>query len=366
MSHPVYLADFSLAVVNRTGAYYVCKDVIDHLPEFFPAIRYWRSFFKDTPPQNLSLKVKSRLMMAEISMLRGSGVFKWPVPAPYKSLPTLFFDPLYVLRNELHRDDIVMCHDVGPISHPELFDRHIGSLYREAYEKIKSIRPGMVFVSQASKTAFEDFFGADFRFKEVIRLFTREDAVDGATQSVPGINKPFILSVGALETRKNYERVIEAFQQSNLHDNGVSYVICGPRGFGHDQITRAAENTPGVHLLGRVSDEQLRWLYNHAEGFVLPSLLEGFGVPAIEASHKGLVSIVSAGTAQEEAIGSNGLCIDPLDVGEITDAMRQVVTMPPSDKEEMSKRAAAFARSWTAKDYRQAWRNLLETNGRPV
>ena len=363
MSHSVYLADFSLAVVNRTGAYYVCKDVLDHLPEFFPATRYWRFFSDRTPPQGVSLKVMSRLMMAEISTLRGARVFKWPVPSKYRTLPTLFFDPLYVLRSDLDPDDIVVCHDVGPVSHPDLFDRHICSLYREAYDKIKSIKPGMVFVSRASQTAFEHHFGEDFRFKRVIRLFTREAAVDGAEQSVPGIKKPFTLSVGALETRKNYDRIMNAFHQSNLHGEGVSHVICGPRGFGHAQITKTAEATPGVHLLGRISDAELRWLYNNAEGFVLPSLLEGFGVPAIEASHKGLVSIVSAGTAQEEAIGSNGLCVDPLDVPGIAAAMRKLVTLSLTEKSEMSERAATFARSYTADDYRHAWRTLLESNG---
>ena len=363
MSHPVYLADFSLAVVNRTGAYYVCKEVIDHLPEFFPAVRYWRFISERTPPQNLSLKVMSRLMMAEISTLRGAGWLYWPVPDEYQSLPTLFFDPLYVLRNRLRPDDIVVCHDVGPVSHPELFDDHICSLYREAYDKIKSVKPGMIFVSHASRAAFEKHFGSDYRFKEVIRLFTREAAVDGTEQSVPGITKPFTLSVGALETRKNYGRVIDAFQKSNLHADGVSHVICGPRGFGHEHITTAADKTPGIHLLGRVPDAQLRWLYNNAEGFVLPSLLEGFGVPAIEASHKGLVSIVSKGTAQEEAIGSNGLCVDPFNVDAIADAMRKLITMSPLDKKKMSENAAAFARTWTVEDYRHAWRDLLDNNG---
>lgn len=366
MSHQKYLADFSLAVVNRTGAYFICKEIVDSLPDYFEAVRYWRFFRQNTPVQNLALKVMARAMMAEIRSLRGSNVFQWPVPSRLKSLPKIFFDPLYVLRCRLDENDIVLCHDVGPVSHQDLFSGEVSRLYQEAYLKIKACGPGMVFVSNASKTAFADLYGDDYRFMKSVRLFTRIDAVDGPEEPVAGIEMPFTVSVGALEKRKNYERIIDAFAASGLADKGYSHVICGPRGHGNENILNAAENTKGVHMLGRVSDAQLRWLYNKAEGFVLPSLLEGFGVPAIEASYKGLVSVVSAGTAQEEAIGGNGLCVDPLSVDQIAESFRRLIDMSAEEKRTISEKAASFARSWTVEDYRNAWRQILATNGLDV
>ncbi len=363
MSHQMYLGDFSLAVVNRTGAYYVCKEIVDSLPDFFAAVRYWRFFRKTPPPQSFLLKLAARAMMMEIRFLRGKPLLRWPVPSQSKNLPRLFFDPLYVLRCDLKPHDIVLCHDVGPISHRDLFSNSVSGLYQEAYEKIRTVKPGMVFVSDASKNAFIDLFGGEYRFLRTIRLFTRVSAVDGDEDPVPSLSRPFTLSVGALEKRKNYERIVSAFAQSGLAEKGVSHVICGPRGHGNESIVEAVNKTPGVHLLGRVSDSQLRWLYNNADGFVLPSLLEGFGVPAIEASYKGLVSVVSAGTAQEEAIGSNGICVDPLDVHQIAGSFRRLMNMSADEKQTISENAAAFARAWTVEDYHAAWRKLLTTNG---
>lgn len=361
-----YLADFSLALVNRTGAYFISREIVDSLPEYFANIRYWRQFRQIPPTPGVQQKILGRVMMAELAKLRGSAAFQWPVPARYHDLPILFFDPLYALRSRLKREDIILCHDVGPLTHSELFESSTVGLYRDAYDKIQAVGPGIVFVSEASKNAFVKLFGNNFRFLKTIRLFTRQTAVDGPQKQPDNISQPFTLSVGALETRKNYERIIDAFAASGIAKNGMTHVICGPRGHGHESIAAKANSVEGIRLLGRVSDEELRWLYSNATGFVLPSLLEGFGVPAIEASHKGLVSVVSATSAQEEAIGGHGICVDPYDTADIAAGFKSLVTMPVGERQKTSEEAAQFARSWTVDNYREAWRGLLRNNGASI
>jgi glycosyltransferase involved in cell wall biosynthesis len=70
---------------------------------------------------------------------------------------------------------------------------------------------------------------------------------------------------------------------------------CGGPEPGFDAVIEAAGKMPGVILPGYVNDNQLRWLYTHASGFVLPSLLEGFGLPAAEAISYGLIPLLSKG-----------------------------------------------------------------------
>ncbi len=361
-----YLADFSLALMNRTGAYHISKEIVDSCCDNFEAVRYWRLFWPGAAETTLIRKLLTRAMMFEISRLEASDRYPWPQPARCRNLPTVFFDPLYVLRAPLTSQDIVLCHDVGPLSHRNLFDPRTSALYETAYAKIKAAAPGVVFVSNASRDAFIELFGSDFRFLHTIRLFTRPQAVDGAETPPDLPLTDFTLSVGALETRKNYPRIIEAFDRSGLGRQGYAHVICGPRGHGHDEIADAAANVEGVHILGQVDDPTLRWLYRHAKGFVLPSLLEGFGVPAIEASYAGLVPIVSANTAQAEAIGNHGICVDPLNVNEIADGFRRLAAMPDEERSQLSQAAAQFAREWTADDFRSAWRALLDRNAPPI
>lgn len=356
---PQYICDFSLALVNRTGAFYVGKDLTEGLSDLFLTTRYWRFFRDTTPNYNLFWKIMGRLMLQETHSLRSAENFRVPVPTKYHDRPTVFCDPLYVLRADLKRDDVVLCHDVGPISHSFLFDARTSTLYHEAYEKIRNAKCGLVFVSQASCDAFTTYFGDDYRFLKAIPLFTRIQAVQGDQKRPLGLKTPFTLSVGAYETRKNYPRIIEAFAQSGLSEQGYSHVICGPRGHGSEYIVAVAEAHEQVHLLGRVSDAELRWLYANASGFVLPSLLEGFGVPVIEAAYRGLPSVVSANTAQQEAVNGHAICVDPMSVEEIAEGFRKIVALSVDERQDMVDAGVAHAKGWTREDYLAAWRDVL-------
>jgi glycosyltransferase involved in cell wall biosynthesis len=235
-------------------------------------------------------------------------------------------------------------------------------LYAEAYDKIKQIGPGMVFVSDTSQRAFRNRYGEQFRFMQTIAQYVRPGVLSGNIAPVSGIEGPFLLTVGALERRKNHLRVIEAYGQSGLHERGVSYVFCGARGLGADAILERAARTSGVTALGYVSEAQLRWLYENASGFVLPSLLEGFGLPAIEAAQRGLVPMVSAGGAQEEAIGGAGILVDAFSVESIRDGLVRLVDMGEEERRVLLQRAVQRAERLTYARYVAGWSRVLERN----
>src|SRR5215475_4209599 len=92
--------------------------------------------------------------------------------------------------------------------------------------------------------------------------------------------------------QREYRRTIEAFARSMLYDRGYFYRLCGLRGNSAREVKALAHSTPGVYALGYRNDAELRWLYRNAAGFALPSLLEGFGLPAAEAGRHGLVSVI--------------------------------------------------------------------------
>jgi glycosyltransferase involved in cell wall biosynthesis len=358
-----YLLDFSLALVNKTGAYIICRDLLEELPEFFPQVRYWRMIRKSTPT-GLWRRISGRAMMIELSQAKARSLPDWPDGTLIPGRRRLILDPLYVLRSKLERDDIVLCHDVGPVTHPDLFGPAIHSLYDQAYRKIASVGPGMLFVSDATQTAFRKRYGEDFRFFQTIAQYVRLGVLDGPVAPVDGVKPPFLLTVGALELRKNHLRVIEAYAQSKLHERGIGYVFCGARGIGADEILAKAAQTPGVTSLGFVSEPQLRWLYGNGAGFVLPSLLEGFGLPPIEAAQRGLVSMVSRGGAQEEAIGGAAVLVDPEDVGSIKTGLINLVEMPDSERASIIERAKRRGKVLTYERYIAGFKRVLEINDR--
>lgn len=350
------LFENSLSILNRTGAYHIAKDLCREFVPGHAGVRYWR--LGSFAPEGLVRKVVARLMMLEINWLGDSESFLIRDRVDGRGV-RLFLDPLYVLRSRLTENDIVLCHDVGPLSHGELYDQRTCTSYRLAYEKIRRARPGIVFVSNFSASRFEFLFGSDFRFLKTIPLYLRTELFDGQADAVPGVDGPFFLTVGAFETRKNQVTALKAYRDGGFHNRGVRYVLCGSRGDGHSNIAALAESIPGVRLMGYVPDTQLRWLYANAEAFVLPSYLEGFGMPALEAAYMGLLPIVSADSALVEAVG--GMCapVRPESPSSIAGAMLDALSRSPEEKAETSRLLRRIASVATKDRYLRQWRELL-------
>jgi glycosyltransferase involved in cell wall biosynthesis len=349
------IADMSLALLNRTGAYHVCREITESCADFFAGTLHWR--LRGTLPENRNMRrILARLMLGEIAH---PGIRAMLPARRREGERVLYMDPLYVILGRPQREDVVLCHDMGPITHPQLFGPDTEASYRLAFDLIRKERPGMVFVSAASRDAFVDLYGSDFRFLEVIPLFVRSmtSTVEGTPP--PGVSGRFLLTVGALERRKNYLRTFEAFAASGLAEQGWSYVFCGPRGNAADEISQRARATPGVVQLGYVRDAELQWLYRSASGFVLVSLLEGFGIPALEAAQYGLLSLVGDGGAQREAVGEGGLHVDPLSVEAITEGLRRLATMTDEERTSRVAMVRAHAASLSRDAFVDAWRRLL-------
>jgi glycosyltransferase involved in cell wall biosynthesis len=351
------LFDNSLSILNRTGAYHIAKDLCREFVPERARVRYWR--LGSRSPEGVVRKIVARLMMLEISWLKDSEFLPIGGRADDGGV-RVFLDPLYVLRSELAERDIVLCHDVGPLTHGFLYDPGTVENYRVAYEKIRRQRPGVVFVSDWSKGNFISLYGSGFRFLETIPLYVRTELFDGPLEVPPTVDGPFFLTVGAFGTRKNQITALEAYRNGGFYAQGVKYVLCGPRGDGHQQIIDFAKSVPGVVMPGYVSDSRLRWLYAHAEAFVLPSLLEGFGMPALEAAYMGLLPIVSAGSALVEAV--QGVCtqVSPNDPEAIVRAMQQALTRSPGEKAETGRLLREVASSASKERFLQQWSDLLQ------
>ena len=355
-----FLIDNSLSIVNRTGAYQIAKDLCRDLSPEFAKVRYWR--LGRHAPEGVLRKVMARLMMQEINWLGDRQAFLLRDKLENGAF-RLFLDPLYVLRSRLTDRDIILCHDVGPMTHSALYDARTVENYRLAFEKIRRAKPGVVFVSDWSKACFKSLYGTEFRRLDTISLYVRDEVFNGVQETVPGIEGRFFLTVGAFETRKNQVASINAYREGGFAGQGIKYVLCGSRGRGHEEIIGLARQTSGVIALNYVSDAQLRWLYARAEAFVLPSLLEGFGMPALEAAHVGLLPIVSADSALVEAVKGVCLQVQPEQPAAIAEAMRQALERDASEKAETSLQLHRIAAEATRERFLAQWRELMLSHG---
>jgi glycosyltransferase involved in cell wall biosynthesis len=142
------------------------------------------------------------------------------------------------------------------------------------------------------------------------------------------IQQPFILSVGTVQPRKNYERLIQALAQ--LHQRGytIDLVIAGGKGWLDNPIYETVQQTgmeQYVHFIGFVDDEDLPALYSAAECFAFPSLYEGFGLPVLEAMACGTPVVTSNVSSLPEVAGDAALLVDPYDTLAIVQAIRSIL-----------------------------------------
>ncbi len=142
-------------------------------------------------------------------------------------------------------------------------------------------------------------------------------------------NTRYVLSVGTVQPRKNYSRVVEALAVLRQTGHDLNYVIAGGSGWLEDELQATIERKgmgDYVQLLGLVDDEDLPALYSGARMLAMVSLYEGFGLPVLEAMACGTPVITSNLSSLPEVGGKAALLVDPNDSNAIRDAILRLET----------------------------------------
>jgi glycosyltransferase involved in cell wall biosynthesis len=172
-----------------------------------------------------------------------------------------------------------------------------------------------------------------------------------------------ILNVGAMQTRKNIARLVEAFETL---EPGWRLVLAGSSGYGSGEILRRIANSPAqqrITVTGYVTPGELASWYAKAEIFAFPSLDEGFGMPLLEAMAAGTPVIASNRSALPEVAGDAAILVDPESVEAIGQALRNL-THNEDLRRDLARRGTARARLFTwDKAVEETWNVYKELLG---
>lgn len=142
------------------------------------------------------------------------------------------------------------------------------------------------------------------------------------------LRQQYILSVGTIQPRKNYARLIEAFsiflKQNKQGFENTELVIVGKTGWLYEEILQTPKKfglEKRVRFLQFVPDEDLVELYEHALMFVMPSLYEGFGLPVLEAMAHEAPVVVSRVSSLPEIAGDAAVYVDPEHASSIAEGL---------------------------------------------
>jgi glycosyltransferase involved in cell wall biosynthesis len=152
-----------------------------------------------------------------------------------------------------------------------------------------------------------------------------------------------VLSVGAVQVRKNVDRLVEAFERL---PESWRLVLAGGQGYGFERIRERIERSPArarIQIAGYVDRAALESLYSRARILAFPSLDEGFGIPVLEAMAWGVPVLTANRSALPEVAGSAALLVDPLNTEEIAAALSVL-----AEDSELRQRLAELGRERAA------------------
>jgi glycosyltransferase involved in cell wall biosynthesis len=179
----------------------------------------------------------------------------------------------------------------------------------------------IVCVSEFTASQVQGLLGVERSRLRVIHHGTRFNA-----PPIPFEREPWILHVGAVQTRKNLIGLIEAFEKAAPPPWRL--VLAGADGYGADLVKdRAAASVARerIDFAGWIDDPKLTELYRRSSIFAFPSLDEGFGIPVLEAMSWGLPVVASNRSSLPEVCGDAALLVDPADPEALAAALRQII-----------------------------------------
>lgn len=243
---------------------------------------------------------------------------------------------------------VVSVHDLQPLVDPSLFTRWPRAQLRASIPALRRAAR-LIAPSDATRTMLIERLGIPAERVVVAHLgvspeFAPVDPAAALTRL--GIERPYLLCVGALEPRKNLGAVLRAFDLVARAEPDCELVIAGPSGWRNDEFEELLPRSPGrIRMTGYVSDAELTALYSGAACFAYPSLGEGFGLPVLEAMACGAPVVTSDRTSLPELVADAGLVIDADDVEELADAILEVLSndrLRTTLGERSRRRAAEF------------------------
>ena len=296
----------------------------------------------------------SQVRLPELARRAGASLIFTPAPEGYLGRQAI--------------PQVVMVHDLRPISHPE---RSLQSLYFRAWVP-PLLRSCLRVITNSRFTAaeIERHTGLAASRISVIPLGYDDQLFRPASPGSPrqaspvlaGLSGPYLLHLGQAYPHKNLERLIRAFAQVAPDHPDLSLVLAGkPHGSETPRLEGLVEALGlqnRVRFVAYVPYGQLGDLYRGALALAYPSLWEGFGLPVLEAMACGTPVLTSLGSGTEEVAGDAALLVKPTDRGAIAEALGALASQPQLGA-DLSRRGLVRAAGFSWKRTGEATRELL-------
>jgi glycosyltransferase involved in cell wall biosynthesis len=247
---------------------------------------------------------------------------------------------------------VYLVHDLVPISHPEFCRPGESKRHRQRMRTVLDSAAGVIANSAATRDALGDFASREGRQAPPCQVawLASPDEVEAAP--VPEQNRPTFVMIGTIEGRKNHLLLLHLWEKltKELGPATPKLVLIGQRGWEADEVFALLDRSPRlegyVRELGRCDDATMFGWLDQARALLMPSFIEGFGIPVIEALQRGVPVIASDLPVFREIAGDIPLYLDPLDGQAWEAAIRAYCGDTPDRERQLAAMAAFRAPTW--------------------
>lgn len=274
---------------------------------------------------------------------------------PYFSVP-IFYHKKFVVT--IH--DLILNHyPTGKASTLPAFLYWIKQIgYRFVIQEAARKSDFIITVSNATKNEIVSYFDVD-----PSRVAVTYEGVDSKISNFkfPISNKKadsskYFLYVGNAYPHKNLERLLDAFSIFHQQYPVVKLKLIGKEDYFYKRLKKKIKNTQleeSVELLGYVSDKKLAELYSNCVAVVCPSLMEGFGLPGLEAMEHGALVLAAKIPVYKEIYQDNCLYFNPHSTKDIQRSLQEGYLLSKEKREQFVRSETQYARNFSWKKMAQ-------------
>jgi len=235
---------------------------------------------------------------------------------------------------------ITFIYDLADVEMPERFSK-IKTHYLRLFRFFTMRRSKKILtISEATKRDLLTHYGNFEKLFQVIPLGFKKAQPNQETSTKEFLSlklDKYFLFVSTIEPGKNIPRLICAFKKFQESHQDWKLVLVGAKGWGFQEVVSTISKekiASHVMVLGYVSDTLLDTLYLNTDGFVFPSLYEGFGLPVLEAMQYFVPILTSNVSSLPEVGGAGVVYCDPMNIEEIAHGMERLLEKKKEDFKE--------------------------------
>ena len=262
------------------------------------------------------------------------------------------------LSKKIKRTTVI--HDLTPLNYPEFHSTLSNIMHRLLLPKIIKNANSLIVNSTSTKIDLEKF---DPNSKHKISVIFPEIVFTDEPNSLKQTQGKYLLAVGTIEPRKNYETLLKAFELVGNNDSKINLIIIGSMGWKMNHFADLIEKHPHkdrIKITGYIERKELQEYYKNAFAFVFPSHFEGFGIPILEACNYGLPMLLSDIPTSKEIAKESAIYFNANNPEELHNGIMELIAN--NEKAitlgKMSKRRFAELMK-TAKFQLEEWHNKI-------